>query len=121
MGKVTFLIDNTSTLIVDEEKATLAVELIKHFTPNWKKMYKESLISDKGPATAESYIGALFRKLNINHEFQPYPQGSISVLEDVDTIEEQAGEPPAAESAAMPEPSEPGKAEEDGKSKPDKA
>lgn len=66
MDKLTIVLDGQGMISVPEAKATLAFELIQHFTPEWRRMAKEA--QEKGEEVSSlDYVDALFRNLAIDH------------------------------------------------------
>lgn len=110
MNNVSIVVDGVGIITVPENKATLSLELIQHFTPNWQKMIKDGQAEGKHMSSIE-YVEACLTNLAIEHTITRCPVVYVTIAES-DEMASIPEEGPAEEPHAIDPPVDETPAEE---------
>lgn len=91
------VVDGLGIITVPQEKGTLAIALIQHFTPDWIRMIRQGQAEGEC-MSAVDYVDACLTNLAVPHAVTKCPVAYMTVMEGLDTedlaaVEEQIPEP----------------------------
>lgn len=94
---VLIAVDNDGFVVVPDEKKILVIEIIKHFTDQWKEKAESDRENGKSPR-ALGYVHSMLNRLNVPHSVLPVPIAYMHVL---DGMEQMATLPEDAEATTQ--------------------